>query len=389
MTLCPEQQLLLVTLAARLIPALLIYGSDDVQGWDTIGRTLLAGGNPYHTKYPVVWPSVWVLITALAHVISDGTPLPFHFAIKLFPIAADLAIVFALHAFADRFGARGFRTAMLYALNPISIYTTAIHGQFESLPALCLTMAAIVSAHPAGDVHGRRTGFWLGMGAAIKTWPLLVLPAFLAPRQKLWRRATIVLLALAIFFTFLAGPSLFVGFQPVRDAITYRGLGGWWGLSAMVLSSWTSDSLALRILFDGSMIGASIILAARRPPPHVAALFLLLTFYVTTPGFGAQYLLWIVPLALLSDTPNAIVYSVLAGIMLAIESLLRPYTGHLGEMFRVLPHPGFSRAYGGAVDRRWTLVERFPLWLFFIYWWGTTALRVVRMRGPSTDAEMT
>lgn len=374
----PEQQLLLATLATRLIPALLIYGSDDVQAFDTIGRTLLAGGNPYHTKYPWGLPSVWILVSGLAHVVSDGTPLPFHFAIKLFLVAADLAIVFALHAFARRFGARGFRTAMLYALNPVSIYTTSIHGQFESLPALCVMMAAIISARPAGDAHGRWTGFWLGMGAAIKTWPLLVLPAFLAPRQKLWRRSTILLLSFAIYSAFLVGPSLFVGLQSVRDAFTYRGPGGWWGLSAMVLDGWMSDGLLLRILFDASMVAASILLAVKRPPPHVAALFLLLTFYVTTPGFGTQYLLWIVPLALLADGPNAIAYSILAGVMLAIESLLRPYTGHIGEMFRVLPHLRYARALGGTVDRHWTLVDRFPLWLFFIYWWGATAWRVIR-----------
>lgn len=384
-TLLPEQQLLLVTLVTRLIPALLIYGSDDVQGWDTIGRTLLAGGNPYHTKYLVAWPSIWVLITALAHAISDETPLPFHFAIKLFPVAADLAIVFALHAFAGRFEARGFRTAMLYALNPVSIYTTAIHGQFEALPALCLMMAAIVSAQPDGDIRGRRTGFWLGMGAAIKTWPLLALPAFLAPRQKLRRRATIVLLALALFCVFLAGPALFVGLQPVRDAFDYRGAGGWWGLSAMALAGRRVDSQALRITFDVSMIAASLLLAAKRPPPHVGALFLLLTFYVTTPGFGAQYLLWIVPLALLADTSNAILYSVLAGLILTIECLLRPYTGHLGEMFRVLPHAGYARAIGGAVDRHWTLIDRLPLWLFFVYWWGATAWRVIRARAAIVE----
>jgi hypothetical protein len=385
----PEQQLLLATLATRLIPALFVYGSDDVQAFDAIGKTLLAGGNPYHTRYPWGLPSPWIFVSALAHLVSDDTPLPFHLAIKLFVIASDLAIVFALHAFADRFsgvhGERGFRTAMLYALNPVSIYATAIHGQFDSLPALCVMMAAVAGTRPSDDARGWRIGFWIGAGAATKTWPLLVLPAFLAPRQTLRRRFAIVFLALVIFLVFLAGPSLFVGLQPVRDAIRHRGAAGWWGLSGLAVAGWSVDDRTVRIAFDVSMIAASVLLAARRTSPHVGALFLLLTAYLTAPGFGAQYLVWIIPLALLVDAPNAIVYSLLAGLMLAFEYVVRPYTGHIGEAFRILPHAGYARAYGGAIDRHWTLIDRFPLWLFFIYWWGATAFRVIRPHRTRTE----
>ena len=101
---------------------------------------------------------------------------------------------------------------------------------------------------------------------------------------------------------------------------------------------------------------------------------------MTTPAFGLQYLLWIVPLALLVDDRRGLVYSALAGALIAWELMARPYTGHAGEIVRNLPHPGFVRAYGLGDDFRYTTIGRLALWAFFIYWWLATMVAVLRAR---------
>jgi hypothetical protein len=116
-----------------------------------------------------------------------------------------------------------------------------------------------------------------------------------------------------------------------------------------------------------------LLIATRTPAVH-SALLLLLTFYVTAPGFGLQYLVWIVPIALLADQRRALVYSLLAGLLIAFEVLIRPYTGHIGEMVRVLPHAGYARAYGDVLDHTYTVIGRLVLWLFFCWWWLVTII---------------
>jgi hypothetical protein len=73
-----------------------------------------------------------------------------------------------------------------------------------------------------------------------------------------------------------------------------------------------------------------------------------------------------------------LVYSLLAGLLIAFEVLARPYTGHIGEMVRVLPHAGYARAYGGVTDHTNTTIVRLVLWLFFCWWWLITVVRVYR-----------
>jgi hypothetical protein len=113
---------------------------------------------------------------------------------------------------------------------------------------------------------------------------------------------------------------------------------------------------------------------------------MLLTFYVFTPGFGLQYLVWIVPVALLADQRRAIVYSVLGGLLAGYEILVRPYTGSVGDMVRILPHPGYADAYGGPIDQFRTVVIRLLLWAFLWYWWVATVVRVWRVTAQARRA---
>jgi hypothetical protein len=354
----PERRLLLIALAARLIPAALIYGTDDVTAWETWGRMLAGGGNPYASKYLIAWPPLWLPVVWISYLTADATGLPFYFIAKLFPIAADLVLMFLLYS------KDGYRTALAYAVNPVSIYTSSIHGNFDPIPTLCLT-AAVLSA--------RGAGVWLGVGAAFKTWPLLMLPAVIAPLKTMRMRMRVALTAIGIFVgaLLLAFP---FGSGAVTEVLKYRGGIHWWGISSIsfLFGGRLPASLFLWT-FYGAMAAVALLLAIKRTPAPHGALLMLLTLFVTAPAFGLQYLIWIVPIALLIDRRRATIYTVLATALIAWELLVRPYTGHIGEMVRVLPHPGYARAYGHHTDQLYTVIGRLLLWAYCCWWWLAAA----------------
>lgn len=372
LTSTPRERLLLIALVVRIVPAALIYGTDDVSGWWTWGRLLASGANPYLSKFPLVWPPFWLPFAWISYVTSEATGLPFHFIVKLFPIAADIALTLFLYAMAEEYGCSPWKTALMYALNPIAIYSVAVHGQFDVIPTLCLTIAVVRMRHEPRPV---RAGFWLGVAAAFKTWPLFVLPALLAPMRSMWSRVVVAIAAIGVFVAALLLPWPFFGRETVTGVLHYRGALSWWGLSSIAyLRGAAASSSLFSIIFFASMGVISMLLIATRTPAVHSALLLLLTFYVTAPGFGLQYLVWIVPIALLADQRRAVIYSLLAGLLIAFEVLVRPYTGHIGEMVRILPHAGYARAYGDVLDHTYTVIGRLVLWLFCCWWWLVTII---------------
>ena len=377
----PERRLLLIALATRLVPAALIFGSEDVAGSWAWAQAIEHGTSPYRTAFfPVAWPPLWLPFAWLADRAAEATGIPFHLVVKSIPIAADVILTFLLYSAARDYGRAPFRTALLYALNPVAIYMSAIHGNFDAIPTLCAT-SAVIALRIDDDRRQRRAATWLGVGAAFKTWPLFILPALVAPLKSLRRRAAVVAIACGIFAAALFVPSLFVGSRAIEAMLWYRGKETWWGLSSLsFLLPAAIPASVLTAIFYAAMTGAALLLFVAPAPAARGALLILLTFLATTPGFGVQHLLWIVPIALLADPRRGVVYSILAGCTLLWEVLLRPYTGHAGDIVRNLPHVGFSRAYGHGADQFNTVVDRLALWAFVCYWWVATIVSIARAR---------
>jgi uncharacterized membrane protein len=377
----PERRLLIAALLVRLVPAALIFGSDDVEAWRRWGGRLLEGLSPYGSSFPIAWPPLWLPVTAFAVSISETLHLPFHFVAKVPSILADVIIAFLLYAVAERYGRSAQRTALAYALNPISIYTTSVHGNFDSFPLLCAMVAALLYAPDVeGDPRGFRAGGWLGAGAAFKTWPLLVLPALLTPSQSNRRRAIISGTAVAFWLIALLLPWPFFGRSSIAFALTYRGLPGWWGLTSLpsLLPVVLSERTVTWIFYAAMGLATLAVWKSRATVP-TAVLFLLLTFFVASPGCAPQNFIWIVPIALIADPRRATAYTVLATAILSFELLFRPYTGFLGDTVRMFPHPGYARALDGPLDHPATVIDRLPLWVFCCWWWGATLGRMVRI----------
>lgn len=352
--------ILLIALAVRLVPAALIFGTEDVAAWHRCAEIMASGGNPYDVPLLISWPPMWPVCTWIALIASEATKWPFYFVVKLFPIGADLLLT-ALLLLESR------EAAFAYALNPISIYVSAIHGNFDAIPTLFLTAAAMFASRQSLDRRGTTAGVWLGLGAAFKTWPLLMVPAF-------GRRTAMIAAAIFAFALLLSWP--LIGTNAIFSIARYRGLRGFWGIPSIEFL--TGMALPDRWIFYVAMIAVALFVMWQRVPIFDGVLLLLLTFYVTTPGFGLQYLLWVVPIGLVADRRRCIIYSTLAAVIIFGELLLRPYTGHYFDSLRFLPHADFARNYGGVVDQKYTSLGRLVLWAWFGWWWRSRVITATR-----------
>lgn len=197
---CPPLPVLLVLgIGIRLLLAPYTSWSPDVHAWATFAQEVAGGLDPYATRsfsYPVGWADILgAVVRVLAHWADPAgyqlalpalrdlasltrvtdwrvTTPAFTCAVKLPAIAADGAIGALLHAVvAPRRGERAARRiAAAWLLNPLAIFVSAVHGQFDSLAALLCLVALVLLA------DGRRflAGAALALAVLTKAYPLVL-----------------------------------------------------------------------------------------------------------------------------------------------------------------------------------------------------------------------
>jgi len=173
-----------VTLGTRLLMVGLSNGHtprDVASYFQTAGRLVAAGRDPL-TQQP---QSQWNFLPLMPYVfaVEQRLGLTWELAGKLAPVLADVAITLLLGRLA--LGPDAARVPLLYALCPIPILVTGLHGQIEPV-SLALGLGGLLLArrqHPAGS------GALLGLAVATKTWPvLLALGPLRETRPSRWWR---------------------------------------------------------------------------------------------------------------------------------------------------------------------------------------------------------
>lgn len=309
-------------LALRLVAALAFDRVEaDVERYERVARHLLdESANPYATERLYPYPPPWAACEAAALALARAGVGSFARNVKLPVIAADLAIV-AMLARAAPFG------AWLYALHPVALLVSGVHGQFDAIPLAFLLLALRLVE------RGRPTASALALagGIAVKSFPLLALP-FLASAAGASRRAALRYSALAL----APGALLLVPFALAdphalrRELFAYGGVAdfGWTGVvrglewlasGALPRSEarfWPAAALASKLLFVLGWL--ALALAARRGrlalAPGRAVLAVLLAFAVLYGLQSAQYLLWVVPFALLRPGRAAAAHAIAAAV---------------------------------------------------------------------------
>ncbi|WP_322494806.1 hypothetical protein [Chloroflexus sp.] len=333
-----------------LLPVGAIY---DIESYQIIGDLVLANTDVYTSdraifRYPYL--PLQMYWSAFALWLSNASGIAFVAIVRVLPVIADVAIVgvllFAtpvLSSFAQR-----FRTAFIYALNPIPVFVAAYHGQFDALPVVLLLIATLwLYTSPT------LSGLALGAGILAKSWPVLGLPVLLVQLHA-WRSR--ILLLVGVLLVPLIGITVYAWlFQadPVRvvqTAMVYnRGIGIWGYSYAFRLGQDITGNKALIhwIIVNGRWftLGALAVvwwIRARHETPIEGVLTILVCFFACTHAFAIQYLVWPVAFALLANgirwlrcyTLAVYLYMVVAYSTLILDAtiikmLLQPFGDHL------------------------------------------------------------
>jgi hypothetical protein len=305
-------------LCAKLYCAATTIGTSDVAFFYQFAQTIHSHGllamyrqTAFFNHTPLVgWFSNAVM------VLSGGEKQYFAFYLRLPAIFADLFGVIALLWLREKTGQPPWWALCLYAVSPVGFMVSGYHGNVDSVMALGVLLAAIACAvdRPA------LCGLCLGLACNIKIIPLILVPAFFF---LWWQRGTALRFSIAAVLTVLVGwsyplctiPTIFL-----RDVLGYGSIWGVWGvtyflrltdlpaLRNIAFAETTPAQAAIMSALKVIIVVSALALAWRGRKAEGLGIFRTLTliwsvFFVFAPGFGAQYLAWIMPCFLVASAP--------------------------------------------------------------------------------------
>lgn len=256
------------------------------------------GAVPY-LDHPVEYPVLTGLWMWLAALPATGAA---SFLVWTWLILAASAVATAVLLAREV----GWPRVLAFAAAPVLIVSGAVNWD---LPAVALATAGLVAHRRGAD---RWSGVWLGLGAAAKLFPAVLLPAVVlgAGRLRGWRQGAATAATAALAWTAvnlpvaLAAPDSWLRFFRLSrerpsdwDALTTVA-GHLWG--------WWPGTPTVNLVTGGAFLaGAAMILvvAGRVDAPRatwLAASPLLAWFLVTSKVYSPQFSLWMLPLLVLA-----------------------------------------------------------------------------------------
>ncbi len=293
--------------------------------WDIDSAYIVAHWLTWHPlhvyssqRYP--YPGGFLPVILICRWVADITGAAFYGVWKVPSILADAGIAIALAWGLEQLGVsprRRLAAVALVALGPSFIIISGYHGQIDA-SAILPALIAVILWRLDGERRAWQAGVLIGIGAAIKTVPILMLFALL-PTVRSRREATILIgCALAIPICSLLPFAIAnwhntVGWQHENHGAP--GLGGLslviqpsllrgWLHNPMYLAGW-SQATKLSWKLQNYVVGAAVLLASgfmirkRMDAVHAAALVWLIV-YVANFNWAFQYFIWGLPFFLLA-----------------------------------------------------------------------------------------
>jgi hypothetical protein len=266
----------------------------DLQSYLQVGELTLKGVNIYPTIANLHHPYLpfFLYVEGVAVYLGQSKIIVITI-IKFINIIFDLGILYLVYLLSKK----NLRTAFLYAINPITILITTLHGQFDVIPVffVLLTLYLIKVKKDFGVVIS------FSFAILLKTWPVI----FLIPIvRNIRNRKILFLLALfPIVFTLIY--CFFYKTNPLeigKTLISYQGLYGIWGPLILLGKQRIFFQKLLTIIFLISFFTYSYVNMEKDIVKNI--LKLLFFFFVFTTNFSIQYFVWIIPFLILIKPRN-------------------------------------------------------------------------------------
>ena len=265
-----------------------------------------SGTDIHYVEYPVLSGGFMQLVAWLVQPFgTDARGIAFYNVTAL--LLALLAVV-AVLATAYAAGRRSLRTGLMVALSPALLLTAYINWDLLAVALSALAVAAWSARRPA------LAGALLGLAIAAKFYPLLFLGplVLLCVRAGRWRATGRLLAGTAVAWLAVNLPVMVFAWDGWKEFYTFsQGRGIDWGSIFFVLQDHglpgpAGDTDLLNLFGTGTFLvlaaGIAVLaLAAPRRPRLAQLLFLVLVaFMLPNKVWSPQYVLWLLPLAVLA-----------------------------------------------------------------------------------------
>ena len=362
-----------IFLSAAIRIFFIVHGTNvaDIKLLFGMGDALLKGLNPYLSLTYNSYPPIAVYIEALTILFTRLINIPFHQLTKIWPNIADILICLILYKSLIKLKLNPQKAvfwSLIFVLNPISIIISSIHGQLDSIPSL-FVLISIYLMISSKKIHVNLSALFLGLAIAIKPNPLILLPFFLIfkninLKQKIFfllislGPVTITLLPYLQNLQVLGRIFGYLGVYDFSYAAILRGF--WYQQNAAYSIPYTTEFFSIsKISF---ISGAIFLLILFYRSSNLTKMFLAvyLLFLAVYFGISAQYLCWILPLAVLARERKVIYFS-LTGTL----ALLGFYTFFGPDIL-------FGKSWNGLVYQSPYMLPYFignlSLWIITLWW---------------------
>lgn len=313
----------ILCLLLKIYLALTTYGTNDVAYFEKFLEIAKERGGVglYHFRHPVLYfnhPPFMIHLLYFFDVLTRLTGIGFPFWLKLPDILADLGSVFLVWKILALKKKRKFEpiALVMMAAAPASIMTSGFHGNTDPLMIFLVLLSLYL-------IEKRKypwlAGIVMGMAVNIKVVPVIFAPAIFLYLPNY--RSRIEYFS-AMGAAFLVGSLPYIYQDPVfilNRVFGYPSIYGMWGFSRF-LSYLLPESHWLNLAYEnyGKFAIVAVIIAAslrmnlgmKRSPLFMQLGFITFIFMSLTPGFGIQYLAWLIPWVVgLGIAATAIYYS--------------------------------------------------------------------------------
>jgi hypothetical protein len=365
-----------ICIFVRIIPAFIVYGTEDVYTMQIALSLLEQGKDPYSQSYIFNQSPFWVNVIYEMSKFIKIFKVPYHMLIKIIPIISDAIISVIIYKISLNLNTsikRAVKLSFFYALNPISIIITSIHGNLVPIPVCFLVISVYILFFYKGKYSILYSSLTLGIAIMSKIWPIFFLPVMLQKIKFLKNKLiylifSIIPFLISLFPLYLKNKTLVIDYF-----FKYKGQAGWWGFTGLT-SIWNFPFLRSFSYFyanKGSLILCSVIMLLYLFKTYKMSLFralclISLAFFFFTPGFGPQYLVWILPFLILTKDKMFFPFTLYITALFVIEYWFRPFLGNIGTYINGIPPTMTLEEL--IRDNRLTNILRLPLWIFIGIW---------------------
>lgn len=318
---------IIVSLSVRIY--FILNGSQiaDVHTLREMGEMIERDINPYLALNYNVYPPLAIYLEFASIRVAQFLDIPFYIITKILPNLADFLIALLLYKSLIKKGVQqiySYTWTLIFLLNPISILTSAAHGQIDSIPTFLVILATYLLIFQFDKYYLFISPLLLGLAIAIKPNPLVLVPLLLTFKH-ISLKNKLVFVSLAILPTLLLFiPFMLDNFQFVLGKmISYSGPTDF-GLSAIYRGFHYPQTNIFEVEFSEQMIqitkavfliglGFLVLIYHNYGKVIQACLAAYLLFLTSYLGISAQYLSWILPFAILERQLMIIPFS-LAGL---------------------------------------------------------------------------